>query len=290
MRNGTDPMQKPPTKPRITATPQAFSHCGLGGVGLEGVGVLVGLGLSERQTRVYLSLLKAGGGGARVVAGLAGVPRQEAYGLLSELQRLGLARQKLTAPVSYSAMPFVEGVQLLLERKTEELTTLTLKANQLTGTLEQAQLSVAQIAPKPCFGEVLEGDGGKHYQAAIEQAQVSVWVVSSWVRFKQFSFRFETQLKAALKRDVLLWFVAEKPPSHCLPTWISSGLPKYKFQLKTTPNPPDAAIAIFDGVQATIAFDKNVSITGGIDLWTTHPALVAMCEAYFFRVWASIRG
>ena len=48
---------------------------------LEGVGVLVGLGLSERQARVYLALLKAGSGGARVVAGLAKVPRQEAYGL-----------------------------------------------------------------------------------------------------------------------------------------------------------------------------------------------------------------
>jgi len=40
----------------------------------EGTGVLVGLGLSERQARVYLALLKSGGAGARVVAGLAGVP------------------------------------------------------------------------------------------------------------------------------------------------------------------------------------------------------------------------
>ncbi len=255
---------------------------------LEGVGVLVGLGLSERQARVYLALLKAGGAGARVVAGLAGVPRQEAYGLLSELQRLGLARQNLTVPASYSATPFVEGVRLLLERKTQELTTLTAKANQLTSNLPQAQLA-APVASKPCFGEILEGEGGKHYQTAIEQAQVSVWVVSSWARFKQFSFRYETQLRAALKRDVLLWFVAEKPPSHLLPKWINSGLPKYKFRLKTTPNQPEATIIIFDGAQAAITYDKNVSIAQGVDLWTTHPALVAICEAYFFRVWGSIR-
>ncbi len=269
---------------------QPPNHQGIDKVDLEGVGVLVGLGLSERQARVYLSLLKAGSGGARVVAGLAGVPRQEVYGLLSELQRLGLVRQNLTVPVSYSAISFVEGVRLLLERRTEELTSLTVKANQLTSNPAQAQLAVAPFAPKPCFGEIFEGEGGKHYQTALEQAQVSVWVVSSWVRFKQFSFRYETQLRAALKRDVLLWFVAEKPPSHQLPKWISSGLPKYKFRLKTTPNQPDAAIAIFDGTQAAIAYDKNVSIAQGVDLWATHPALVAMCEAYFFRVWGSIRG
>ena len=258
--------------------------------GLEGVAVLVGLGLSERQARVYLSLLKAGSARVRLVAGLAVVPRQEAYGLLSELQQLGLARQNLTVPVSYSATPFVEGVRLLLEQKTAELTTLTMKANQLTGNLPQTQLAVAPITPKPCFGEVSDGERGKQYQTAIEQANVSVWVVSSWVRFRQFSFRFETQLKAALKRDVMLWFVSEKPPSHRLPRWINPTLPKYKFELKTTPNPPDAAIAIFDGTQAAIAFNKDACITQGIDLWTTHPALVAVCQAYFYRVWGSIRG
>ena len=167
------------TKPKRLA--QTFGYCGL-----EGVGVLVGLGLSERQARVYLSLLKAGSAGARVVAGLACVPRQEAYGLLSELQRLGLARQNLTVPASYSATPFVEGVRLLLQRKIEEVTTLTEKINQLTSNPAQTQ-PAAPVAPKPCFGEIFEGEGGKHYQTAIEQAQVSVWVVSSWVRFKQFS-------------------------------------------------------------------------------------------------------
>ncbi len=273
-------------KPKLT-NPQASPH-----VDLEGVGVLVGLGLSERQARVYLSLLKAGGAGARVVAGLARVPRQEVYGLLSQLQQLGLARQSLTAPVTYSATPFVGGVRLLLERKTQELTAITLNANRLTSNLGQnqpAQLVVAPIAPKPCFGEITEGEDGKHYQTAIEQAQASIWLVSSWTRFRHFSYRFETQLKAALKRDVQLWFVAEKPPSHCLPTWINPSLPKYKFKLKTTPNPPDAAITLFDGTQAAIAYDKNACVTGGVDLWTTHPALVAMCEAYFFRVWGSIR-
>jgi sugar-specific transcriptional regulator TrmB len=274
-------------KPKLT-NPQAPPL-----VDLEGVGVLVGLGLSERQARVYLALLKAGGGGARVVSRLAGVPRQESYGLLSELQRLGLARQNLTVPASYTAAPFIEAARLLLERKTQELTAITLKANQLTSNLNQNQPTqpiTAPTAPKPSFGEIIEGEGGKHYQTAIEQAQVSVWVISSWMRFRHFSYRFETQLRAALKRDVLLWFVAEKPPSHTLPAWIGSGLPKYKFQLKTTPNSPDAAIAIFDGAQTAIAFDKNACVTGGIDLWTTHPALVAMSEAHFFRVWGGIRG
>ena len=161
---------------------QTDSHCSL-----EGVGVLTELGLSERQARVYLALLKAGSGGARIVAGLAGVPRQESYGLLTQLQRLGLARQNLTVPASYTATPFIEAARLLLERKTQELTAITLRANQITSNLNQNQPTqpiTAPTTPKTSFGEIIEGEDGKHYQTAIEQTQVSVWVISSWTRFR----------------------------------------------------------------------------------------------------------
>ena len=68
---------------------EVFSHYGLGTVGLEGVAVLVGLGLSVLQARVYVALLKAGPCRARVVAGLAVINRQEVYRLLVSWSRLG---------------------------------------------------------------------------------------------------------------------------------------------------------------------------------------------------------
>jgi sugar-specific transcriptional regulator TrmB len=268
-------------------TSQVFRHRGLGEVGLEGATVLVGLGLSERQARVYLALLKAGWGRARVVSGLTAISRQDIYRLFGELQQLGLVRQNLTVPVSYTPAPITETARLLLERKTEELTNLTAKANQLTKKLTQAQPPLAPAAPKTCFGEVFKGERGKQYQTAIEQAQISIEVVSGWVRFRQFCFRFEAPLRVALKRNVALRFVAEKPPSHKLPRWIKPTLPKYKFQLKTLSNTPDVAIAIFDGTQAAIASNAAIRITQGIDLWTTPPALITACQAYFNRTWAN---
>ena len=138
-------MQPTLTKPERSS--QAFKHCGL-----EGVGVLVGLGLSERQARVYLALLRAGGGRAQVVSDLTAISRQDIYRLFAELQRLGLARQNLTVPVSYTATPIAQGAQLLLERKTEELTTITAKANQLTRNSPkpppQSQLRLSPVLAK----------------------------------------------------------------------------------------------------------------------------------------------
>jgi hypothetical protein len=142
------------------------------------------------------------------------------------------------------------------------------------------------VEASPCFGTVFEAEGGRHYLKAIAEAQGSIEGVFSWVRFRQFSFRFEAELRAALKRDVALRFVAEKPDGHCLPRWIGP-LPKYRFELRTLLNPPDAAIVLFDGAQVAIAFDRNVCVTQGIDLWTAHPALTAAYQAYFYRVWAN---
>ncbi len=59
----------------------------------------MGLGLTERQARVYLTLLRTATAKARTVAIYAGVPRQEAYGLLLELQQRGIVHKNLTDPV-----------------------------------------------------------------------------------------------------------------------------------------------------------------------------------------------
>jgi sugar-specific transcriptional regulator TrmB len=97
-------------------------------VGLEGLGVLVGLGLSRRQARVYLALLRAGVSRARPLVDSAGVPRQEVYGLLLELRQLGLVRQNLTVPKTYTAAPFVEAAKILFEQRANELTLMSQKA------------------------------------------------------------------------------------------------------------------------------------------------------------------
>ena len=263
-----------------------FNHCGLGGVGLEEVGVLVGLGLTGRQARVYLALIKAGDARARAVAGLALINRQEVYLLLDSLQQLGLAQQNVTVPITYSATPLAEGIRLLLEQKTSELSLISQKAKRLTGKLSQPKYACSMVMVKPCFGVVFEANRGKKYLNAIQETQHTIEAVTSWTRFKKTCFLFETQLKNALKKDVTIHIVTEKPSNHRLPKWVNAALSKYSnFELKIQPNPPAAAVTLFDHAQAAIAFNPNTSLTKGPDLWTTKPALTAPCQAYFNTAW-----
>ena len=187
------------------------------GVGLEGVGVLVGLGLSGRQARVYLALLRAGGAKAKALAELALVERQEVYGLVEALKELGLVVENLTVPTSYTATPIAEGIKLLLEQKTDELTTISKKAKQLADRLSQTQTHARQLPPLPCFGAICDGYRGKKYLKAIQETQHTIDAVTSWTRFKQQSFRFENQFRGSTQKRCSTAFCCRKTPKSPAP-------------------------------------------------------------------------
>jgi len=102
-------MQSKVTK--LQESSQTFSYCGLGGIGLEDVRILTDLGLTGRQARVYLALLKTGGGKAKAVADVSLVNRQEIYRIIDDLQQLGLVQRKVTTPTTFTATPLADVVK-----------------------------------------------------------------------------------------------------------------------------------------------------------------------------------
>ncbi|MDR1993213.1 MAG: hypothetical protein LBQ98_06955 [Nitrososphaerota archaeon] len=254
---------------------------------LEGVDVLMGLGLSNRQARVYLSLLKTGSAKVQTIASPSAVHRQEMYRLLDSLMQIGLVRRNITTPTTYTPTPVEESIKMLLEQKTNKLNTITKQAKQLTKKLKTNNPTTPIIDIKPCFGIVFEADRGRKYRKAIKMTQNSMLAVTSWNRFKQLSIHFENQLIAALKKDLTLQIITEKPPAYNLPKWVTTASKAPNFELKTIPQTPQTGIAIFDHTQAAIAFSPNSSLTKGPELWTTTPTIITLCQTYFNTLWAN---
>lgn len=254
--------------------------------GLEGVDVLTCLGLSYRQARVYLALLKTGDAKAKTIAEYAQVERQEVYKLIEELKLKGLIEQKLKVPTSYTATPLDQAIVLMLEHKSDDLILLTKKATKLVTKLTQTQNSNNGIIMQPCFGTISEGSRGKKYLHAIEETQQSIDMVASWTRFKQQSFRFENLFIAKLKKGINLRFIIEKPTNNKLPKWIEVTKEKYSnFEIRTHPSSTAVAIAIFDKDKAAIVYDAQANLNEGPDLWTAHPPLIVLCKNYFDVMW-----
>jgi hypothetical protein len=91
-------------------------------------------------------------------------------------------------------------------------------------------------------------------------------------------------MKTAIKRGVHIRAVVEKPLRHYFPKWISER-DNSMFELRTMPDSPAAAVAIFDGKEVAIAFDPALRVLRGPDLWSRNAGLVAVCRGYFEGQW-----
>jgi len=246
------------------------------------------LGLTGRQARVYLSLLKAGcDTKVQEVADASVVHRQDTYRVLDSLQQIGLVQRNVSAPTTYTVTPITDAVKLLLQQKTSELSIICQKAKQLTRKLSQSNSQIlTAIELNPTFGTVSEADRGKKYRQALQNTQNIIEAVTSWNRFKQLSIHFEKQLQDALKKGAIINILTEKPLNYHLPKWIKTAQSRSpNFKLKTQLNMPVAAVTIFDQKTAAIAYNPRTSLTKGPDLWTNNPTLVSISQAYFNIVW-----
>jgi sugar-specific transcriptional regulator TrmB len=228
----------------------------------------------------------------QVVSDLSGLHRQEVYRVLDGLQQLGLVERKVSNLASFSVAPIGDAVKLLLNPRTVELNVMAKKAERLTNRLcKNSVSSKVDLTLRPCFGTIVEADRGGHYRQAIKNAHKTFEATTSWSRFKQLSIHFETQLLSALRRGVKIQVVTEKPANQPLPKWVTVAQARYlEFELRTMPVLPTAAITIFDYNKAAIAYNSNISVTKGPELWTENPTMTALVQAYFEVVWDAAKN
>ncbi len=254
-------------------------------VGAEDVETLVSLGLTGRQARVYLALLRMGNAKVKEIADLSLVNRQEIYRVIDSLQEMGLIQKNITIPTTFAATPLNQVLKILLQQKEREFNTVRQKTKCLAKKLE-TNLYTATLTKRLCLGTVFESDRGKKFLNAIRNAQYSIEVVTTWMQFKQITGIFEKQLQKAIQEGIIVKIIAEKPPDQPLPQSIGKiQIKESGFQLKSLLNPPTASITIFDNTQAVIAFDNTVDFINGPGLWSNNPTIIALSRAYFNSLW-----
>jgi sugar-specific transcriptional regulator TrmB len=117
----------------------------------EDVATLTWLGLSGRQARVYLALLKTGPAKAKTIAELSFVNRQDIYRIIESLQAIGLVQRQITAPTMFTATSIEETLENLLKQKTRALRKMRTKAKCIVKKFNQNSNSIALQTEKPAL-------------------------------------------------------------------------------------------------------------------------------------------
>ena len=246
------------------------------------------MGLSIPQAKVYFALVQLGGiSNANEIFKFSSVARQDVYRILTELQKLGLVEKIIDAPIRFRSIPIQVGVSVLLERKSQKLSTLQTEARKLIEDF--AKNEPLTITEKEQFVLIPEREPLiRKFKKTIEATYEEICVINTWREFVQWSFLLSDQLNKIITRNVnIRWLTDKVEDSDVIPKIARSILNNPRFKLRIVLNPSNSKFAIFDGEEVIIATQRKMNAADSPALWSNNPALVSILKEYFDRKWKS---
>jgi len=250
--------------------------------------VLIDLGLTLIQARVYLALAESGGSKVSAIAKNSKVARPDIYRTLSKLQELGLVEKIIETPVEYRAVPMNEGLSLLLETKTEQYAKVRAETRMLLHTAKTEKPDKKKQIETPQFVLIPQGKTViERIRTAIEKAQLSIDLVLSWKRFSRgMVSAFAESMEIAWAKNLKVRFIIESPlESKTAEQLIRFCREKPSCQIRFIPNHPRTVLGIYDSKEIFIIAFSKTDLPGSPALWSKNPSLIALADDYFEKLW-----
>ena len=121
----------------------------------EGIRLLIHMGFTETQAKLYLALLTIGKTDVKTLSKQANVPRQAAYRTLGELQEKGIVEKIISLPHEYQAIPLQDGLTIMINSKANEYAKIIEKAKEFLLKFEAQNQT--QISDKQYIISIIEG-------------------------------------------------------------------------------------------------------------------------------------
>jgi sugar-specific transcriptional regulator TrmB len=252
----------------------------------KGVEVLQGLGLTQCQAKIYLSLCRFGCLDAKTISKDTHIARQDVYRVLADLEKEKLVEKVINRPTKFRAIPLKNGISFLLKQKQKELSIIASQTKSLVDQFnrsnEQLLTEKAEFVWVPAKEAILY-----KIQEAIENAQSSINLVSSYERISKISM-FSEALEDAWSRSVKCHIIIDKPEKSRASDEILNFLSKNaSCKVKYLPSPPETVMTIYDRKEILIFTDPNARLSESPALWSSNLSLIAGMQNYFTILWTT---
>jgi len=253
----------------------------------EGVQVLVRLGLTCSQARVYLALVRSGMSKAKTISKASKVAREDIYRIIPKLHELGLVEKIIDAPTMYMAIPIKDAFTILMKRRKQVTSELKAKTkgiiqyfnnNNIRTTLEEEE---QEFVLMPTERAVVKR------KQMIDGAQRRIDFITSWERFTQSNVSYAENLRNALKKNVEIRVIVGKPEDEkSMLELIQPWREKYHcYDARWIPGTPNARLMLVDNQK--VLFAKSVATRSEESpfLWSVNHSLVSVVKDYFEIMW-----
>ncbi len=251
--------------------------------------ILLHLGLTASQEKVYLALLKLGADSkGTTIAKFADVPRQDVYRLLSELQHIGIVQKTLDTPAKFRCTPPKEAVDILLRRKMEDFSELKKEA-EIFAKRDREIFNEASIQPeKHQFVLITDREAITcRIRKVTENTKITINSITPLNELVPWFTVLSEPFDEALDRGVKIRWITDKPEDA---KWSPKSLTFIKhenFKLRFVSNPLRVKIGIHDSKESILSVFAEGGFASSPALWSNNSSLVTMAESYFETIWRS---
>ena len=253
----------------------------------EVIEVLVGLGLSLLEAKIYLALLKIECRPATVkaVSNVAEVVRQDTYRVLSDLHKRGIVEKVLTTPVMYKCVPVESVISKLLKEKNEAYLNVKEKSEILLKNYQNIKAE-DKVEENLYFSFTANTDLliQKMKKESLN-TKFEIEMIYPLEKMSVIAFHMLEDLKAALNRGVRVKLIMMAGVgvefSKALRELRKTDAKYENLQMRYLKKRHEVDLTIFDSNRCFIRITDLL----GDSLFSTNDNIVALASHYFNSVW-----
>lgn len=251
----------------------------------DDIKTLTRLGLTSRQSKVYLMLSIKEKATINTLASSARMDRANVYRTIKQLLDLGLVESFITNPATFKALPISEGIMLLLERRKGEYEQSEVQAKELLKRHRQSNIN-SENEGKTQFALV---PGGKlTYRKLAELADSSqtshngiIYGTDLERRADFFVTLFRKLLLKGVKIEVAI-FLEKKEK---LPEEFDAFRNCEKIEIRKAATRPRTTFSVWDKTKAFLTVEPLISNPMIAGLFIDNSTLVGLVLDYFELIW-----
>ena len=252
----------------------------------ENTDLLLGLGLTLNQAKVYLAIIKLEKTTVGQVANFSKVRREDVYRILPSLEKMGLIERLLGKPTEVRATRISDALSLLVA---EEKGKSDERLVGMRGIVQKLTLKDwKQELPKEASIYILIAEKKSVFAKTsdlISNSRKEVALIADKGRIMPVLFQFSDEYKLAIKKGagVRLIFEGEKTDvllKENVKKLIGSNSVQIKFHLE-----PLNHFIMSDDKEALITTSKQSALGDSPSLWTNNSNLIGVLRTGFESDW-----
>jgi sugar-specific transcriptional regulator TrmB len=252
----------------------------------ENTDLLLGLGLTLNQARVYLAILKLEKTTASGVAKFSKIRREDVYRILPSLEKLGLIERLMGKPTQIRATPISDALSFMVaeekSKSDERLTGMRSRVQKLSlkdwkqAPLGEESIYILIAEKKAILAKTSE---------LIRNSRKEVSLIADKARIIPTLSQFSEECKQAIKKGSKICLIFEgESPDVLLKEKVNRLIDGTSVHIKFHREPLNHFI-MSDDKEALITTSKESGIGESPSLWTNNNNLIGVIRKSFESDW-----